>query len=339
MLFNYRHFYKLYYFLLLLLVITGGGVVGFMLIEGWGFIDSLYMTIITISTVGFGEVHELTVYGRLFTSFLVVSSFGTFAYAITSITQYIVGGEYKTYFNEYRTMQASKELKDHVIVCGYGRVGRQVTKDLEHTNCAFVVIEQDAVIIEEAKRTSDYLFLRGNSTSDEILDIAGIHRARAIITCLPNDADNVYVVLAAREANKSVLIVSRASQDSAVSKLRMAGADNVIMPDSIGGSHMASLIANRDVMEFLDMIRIPGFDGANIISVAYEDLTNDLRSATIGELRRMEISGVSIIGMKSVKGEYLVNPSDDLTLSEGCRLFVLGSSAQILKLKKYFGLE
>lgn len=338
MLFNYRQFYKLYYFLLLLFVITGGGVIGFMLIEGWGFVDSLYMTIITISTVGFGEVHELTLYGRLFASFLIVSSFGTFAYAVTSITQYIAGGEYKTYIKEYRTMRASKQLENHVIIGGYGRVGRQVAKDLEITGSDFVVIEQDEETIEEAKRTCDYLFLKGNSTNDEILELAGIRRARAIITCLPNDADNVYVVLAAREASKSVLIVTRASQDSAVSKLRIAGADNVIMPDSIGGSHMASLIANRDVMEFIDIIRIPGFEGANIATISYEELTEELQSATIGELKSIEISGVSIIGMKSVNGEYIVNPAEDLLMKEGCRLFVLGTSAQIAKLKKYFGL-
>jgi len=339
MLFNYRLFVKVYYFLLLLLLITAGGTMGFMIIEEWGFVDSFYMTIITMSTVGFGEVAELSVYGKLFTAFLIISSFGTFAYAITSITTYLVGGEYKKYFREYRAMQETSKLRDHVIICGYGRVGKQVADDLIASGDDFVIIEMDESIVEAAKIHSEYLFLKGDSTHDDILKAAGIDRAKAIITCLPKDADNIYVVLAARESNNDILIVSRASYHTAVSKLRMAGANNVIMPDTLGGSHMASLISNPDVMEFLDIIRVQEMEGANIESLTYEDLTSDLQNKTIQELEDEEISGVSIIGYRDAEGKYFVNPSVDVKVVPESKLFVLGTAEQIRKLVSHFNLN
>lgn len=338
MLFNYKLFYKVYYFLLLLILITSGGTVGYMVIEEWEFIDAFYMTIITISTVGFQEVQDLSVYGRLFTAFLIMSSFGTFAYAVTSITQYLVGGEYRRYFKEYRTMQESRKMKDHVIICGYGRVGKQVANDLAASGVDIVIIEMDEEIITESNMTEDHLFLKGNSTQDDVLEMAGIQHARGIITCLPNDADNIYVVLAAREANQKILIVSRASFTSAVSKLKIAGANNVIMPDSIGGSHMASLIANPDVMEFLDIIRVEGFEGANIETISYDDLPSDMKDKTIRDLEAREITGVTIIGFKTPEGKYVINPSMDTLVVQGSRLFVLGNAAQVKKLVEYFGL-
>lgn len=339
MLFNFKFFSRIYYFLLLLLLIVSGGTTGYVLIEGWSAVDSFYMTVITISTVGFQEVHDLSEYGRLFTAFLIISSFGTFAYAITSITTYIVGGEYRKYFKDYKAIKQSKGMKDHIIVCGFGRVGKQVAEDLNAHGDDFVIIEMDSDLVENAKLNSDFLFLKGDSTHDETLMTAGIKNAKAIITCLPKDADNIYVVLAARECNPNILIVSRASEVTAVSKLKIAGANNVIMPDSIGGSHMASLIANPDVMEFLDIIRVQGFDGANIESISYEELPKDMQGKSIRDLEAREISGVTIIGYKDVNGDYTINPSLDIKVVEGSKLFVLGSPDQIDKLITYFDLD
>ena len=280
MLLNYRLFSRIYYFLLLLALVISGGTVGYMVIEGWSFIDSFYMTIITISTVGYGEVSELSLYGKLFTSFLIISSFGTFAYAITSVTTYLVGGEYRKYFKQYKTMKELKKMKNHVIICGFGRVGKQVAEDLAAHNNEFIVIEKNTEIIDH-EINQGITFLNGDSTNDEVLIQACIENAKAIITCLPKDADNIYVVLAAREFKSDILIVSRSSTQSAVSKLKMAGANNVIMPDSIGGSHMASLIANPDVMEFLDMIRVQGNQGANVESISFDELPKSLQNKSI----------------------------------------------------------
>lgn len=312
---------------------------GYMIIEEWTFTDSFYMTVITMSTVGFSEVNELSEYGKFFTAFLIVSSFGTFAYAVTSITTYLVGGEYKRYFKYYKTMKDLSTLRDHVIICGYGRVGKQVAIDLDSHGTEFVVIEQDEDIVESLNQQNEVLFLHGDSTDDEILKMAQISTAKAVITCLPKDADNTYVVLSAREFKKDILIVSRASNSSAVSKLRMAGANNVIMPDTIGGSHMASLIATPDVMEFLDTIRVQGYKGANIESIGYEELPAKMQGMTIQDLDEQKITGVRIIGYKSKEGEYFVNPEGSIQVEPGSRIFVLGSTEQIRKVVEHFHLS
>ena len=324
------------YFLGLIVFIMIGGTSGYMIIESWGFVDALYMTIITISTVGFAEVAPLTDYGKLFTGFLIISSFGTFAYAITSLTRYLIGGEYKRYMKEYRIMKETRKMNNHVIICGFGRVGMQVAADLLAAGKDFVILEKDEEIIDHWTAHEDYLFVKGDSTDDEVLERAGIVHASALITCMPKDADNIYVVLAAREKNNGILIVSRASLNSSVSKLRMAGANNVIMPDSIGGSHMASLISNPDVMEFLDIVRAQGTLGANIDTVTYDQLPNDLKGKTIAELDAHNISGVTIIGYKEKGGEYLINPVDDTVVGPGSKLFVLGNAEQIEIFVKYF---
>jgi voltage-gated potassium channel len=330
---------KLSYFLGLIVLIIAVGTSGYMLIEEWDFIDSFYMTIITISTVGFREVAELSVYGKLFTAFLIISSFGTFAYAITSITRYLVGGEYKRYLKENKTMKETGKMNNHVIICGFGRVGYQVANDLMSHNYDFVILEKDESVIEKNETNEKINFLRGDSTDDAILEKAGIRKARAIITCLPKDADNIYVVLAAREFNKDILIVSRASRNSAVSKLKMAGANNVIMPDSIGGSHMASLIANPDVMEFLDIIRTRGIEGANIESISYDELPSEFQDKSIKELESRQITGATIIGFKDATGSYQINPDIDIKVIKGSKIFVLGSDSQITKLVDYFRLS
>jgi len=331
-------FTKVYYFLGLITLIMTGGTAGYMIIEGWGFVDAFYMTIITISTVGFDEVNDLSDYGRLFTSFLIISSFGTFAYAITNVTRYLVGGEYRRYLKEYRLMRETRKMEEHVIICGFGRVGMQVASDIISHKDDFIILEKDDEIIQEYEDSEDFLFLKGDSTNDDILEKAGISKARAIITCLPKDADNIYVVLAAREYNKNIFIVSRASQNSAVSKLKMAGANNVIMPDSIGGSHMASLIANPDVMEFLDIIRVQGNRGANMESISYEEFPKEFHNKTIGELEAKQITGVTIIGYKNENGDYFINPSLDTEIVPGSKVFVLGDASQIKDLAEYFKL-
>lgn len=338
MLLNYKLFSKIYYFLILLLLIILGGTAGYMIIEGWSFINSFYMTIITISTVGYGEVHELTTYGKLFTSFLIISSFGTFAFAITSITTYVVGGEYKRYFKEYKMMKELKKMQDHVIICGFGRVGKQAAEDLIAHNNKFIVIERDQETID-SNTNEQITFLKGDSTNDETLSQACIKNAKAIITCLPKDADNIYVVLAAREFNERILIVSRASYPSAVSKLRMAGANNVIMPDTIGGSHMASLIANPDVMEFLDMIRVQGDQGCNVESISFDELPTHFQGKSIKELEAKKITGVTIIGYREPKGAYIVNPPNETVVGPGSKLFVLGNPEQIKSLINHYHLQ
>lgn len=340
MLYNYRIFRKIYVFLILMNLIIGLGSLGYMTIEGWSFFDSFYMTIITITTVGYSEVHELSDPGKLFTAFLLITCFGIFAFTISSLTSYIVGGEYRSNLRYYKIMKKMRYMENHVIICGFGRVGAQVAQDLRLFNQPFVVIEKDENIIHENEGLEGYLFIKGDSTKDGILDRASIQKAKAVITCLPKDADNIYVVLSAREINSKLNIIARASVNSAVSKLKMAGASHVIMPDSIGGSHMASLINNPDVIEFMDAIKIQGYsNGVNIESIAFNELPSEFQNKTIGQLEAKRLTGVTIVGFKTPDGEYIINPDYEIEVVPKSQLFVLGSAEQIQKLNALFELN
>ena len=313
------------------------GTLGFMLIEGWSLIDSFYQTIITISTVGFETVEELSNVGKLFTAFLIITSFGTFAFTITSITGYIVSGDYRKYFKEYRFMKEIKDLNNHVIVCGYGRVGSKAIETLREHNHDFLVIEQDPEIIEKFRSELNIKCIKGDATKDDLLNKAGIANAKALITTLPYDADNLFVVLTAREVNKKLSIISRASNGSTVKKLKIAGANNVIMPDSLGGSHMAQLVATPDVLEFLDEISIQGENEINLESIDFKDIPEDCQYKSIKDLKE-QFPVCNIIGFKNTKGEYEINPSDDTSIVPNSKLFVLGNPEQIKQLNRIFGI-
>lgn len=332
MLFNFKYFKEIYYALATLLAIIIIGAFGFMAIEEYTFFEGFYMTIITVSTVGFEEVRPLSDGGRLFTAFLIITSFGIFAYAASSITRYLVTGKYKNYFKDYRVNKAIQEMHNHVIVCGFGRNGKQAVATLHAHNVPFIIIEQNEEVIEELRLNSDYIYMRNNATSEEVLVEAGIERARAMITTLPEDADNVFVVLTARSLNQEINIISRASENSTEKKLRMAGADNVIMPDKVGGSHMASLVVTPDVMEFLDKISITGSADINLEEVEFKNIPASFRYKSFQELEENFHIGAKIIGYKTAAGEYIINPPEDLEFIPNSKLFVLGNAEQIRKL-------
>lgn len=332
MLFNFRYFKEIYYALATLVLIFIVGTLGFMMVEGYTVMEALYMTTITVSTVGFQEVRPLSDGGRAFTALLILTSFGTFAYALTSITRYLVTGKYKNYFKDYRVNMDISQIEGHVIVCGYGRNGKQAIRTLEAHEEKFIIIESSESLIEQLRLDSKYLFIHGNATSEEVIRRAGIDRAKAIITTLPKDADNVFVVLTARELNSTLSIISRASEDSSEKKLRIAGADNVIMPDKVGGSHMASLVVTPDVMEFLDKISITGAAEINLEEIQFDNIPPSLRYKSFKDLEAEYNIGAKIIGYKTESGEYIINPPEDLEFVPHSKLFVLGNSDQIRKL-------
>ncbi|MCG8573963.1 MAG: potassium channel protein [Flavobacteriales bacterium] len=310
-----------------------------MLVEGWTFFESFYMTIITVSTVGFNEVHGLSDAGKLFTSFLIITSFGTFAYAVSAITAYIVGGEYRQYFHEYKTIKRVEKMENHTIVCGFGRVGKSAAHDLQFYKKEYVVVEHDTSITEDPQYEN--AFITGDSTDDLVLVKAGILDASAIITALPKDSDNLFVVLSARELNPKLKIISRASSYSSMRKLRIAGADNVIMPDTVGGAHMASLIVNPDVMEFLDLIKVQGKSAINLEEITFQELPEELQYTTIGDIqaRTSDEVGCNVIGYRSPDGEYTINPPKGTKILPNSKLFVLGNPDQIRTLNSIFGIK
>ena len=307
-----------------------------MSIEKFSLLDAFYMTIITVATVGFQEVHPLSESGRLFTAILIITSFGTFAYAITSISQYVLDGEFNRYFKNYRVNTVIQKLENHIIICGYGRNGKQAAQVLKNSSQKFVVIEKSTELYSKFSLTNIDLFVEGDATQDEILIKAGIEKAKALITTLPIDADNLFIVLSARAINPKLTIISRASDDNSDKKLKIAGATNVIMPDKIGGAHMASLVMKPDVIEFVDFITGQGGDNIKLEEITFENLPEEYKNKSIRELEIRNKSGANIIGFKTEAGEYIINPSPDTKMIHDAKLFVLGTNEQIKKLKELF---
>lgn len=303
-----------------------------MIIEGDSFLNALYMTMITISTVGFGEIHKLSVAGKVFTIILIIFSFGTYAYSITIITTYFLEGQLKYILKGYRS-KSLKKMENHVIVCGYGRNGQQAIKELEAHEHHFVVIDQSHEIIVK-NMDSPARFIEGDATQDDILIKANIKSAKALITTLPIDADNLYVVLTARSLNPGLIIISRASDEISEKKLRMAGVDNVVMPEKVGGAHMAALVARPDIIEFLEHISVHGDEPTNLEEIVCDDIPEDSRDRTIYEVGIRKKTGANIIGYKTPDGKFILNPSPDMKVIPGSKLFVLGTRDQIDSMQK-----
>lgn len=331
---SFRQFSRLFIPLGLIILIVLIGIIGFCLIEGYSVFDAFYMTVITVATVGFQEIQPLSDQGRLFTIFLIITSFGTFAYAVTSISKYVVDGELNQYFKNFKVSAAIDKLENHVIICGYGRNGRQASHVLKKHDTRFVVVEQKKDVVTSINHKYSDLVLDGDATQDDVLIKAGITRAKALITTLPIDADNLFIVLTARTLNPKLIIISRASEDNSDKKLKLAGADNVIMPDKIGGAHMASLVEKPDIMEFVDYITGQGGDNIRLEEIEFSSLANSFTNKTIRELQVRDKSGANIIGFKIANGEYIINPSPDTKITHDAKLFVLGTTDQIKKLKE-----
>lgn len=330
----FKSYYRFYAPLLILLSVWVVGTIGYIIIDDYTFFDAFYMTVITVATVGYGEVAPLSHAGKLFTAFLIITSFGTFAYAVSSITKFVIDGEFNEFFKNRKLNATIDKISDHVIICGYGRNGRQAAQVLKKHHKRFVVIENSATLTATLNHKFSELVITGDSTQDEVLIKAGILRARAIITTLPVDADNLFIVLSARNLNKNLTIISRASEDNSDTKLKIAGANNVIMPDRVGGAHMASLVMKPDVMEFIDHITAEGGDNISLEEISFERIPDELKNKTLKDLEIRNRSGANIIGYKTAKGEYIINPSADTLVIPDSKLFVLGTPEQIAALKK-----
>ena len=326
---NQRNIRNSFLAISLIIILVSIGVIGYMNIEQYTFIEALYMTIITVSTVGFEEVHSLSASGMLFTVILITISIGIFGFVLTSITRFVFDGVFKNYYKDNKVRRKISNLENHVIICGYGRVGRQATQDLIEHNVDVIVIDKDEEEIENLREKENVLFIHGDATVDEIMEAANIHTAQALITTLPKDADNLFVVLSAKVLNKNLKIISRASDEHSDIKLKRAGATNIIMPDKIGGQRMAKLIAQPDIVEFLEYILIQDANDVNLEEISCIDLHPDFHNKKIGELGIRNKSGANIIGMKDSDNIYTFNPSADSPLKPDYMLFVLGTKQQI----------
>ena len=329
---------KLYTAVILLICLLIAGVVGFKFFSGFSWLDAVYMTVITITTVGFGEVQPLDDQDKLFTIGLILTSAIIVGYALKVITEYIISRNDIKELKQKKMQKKIESLTGHIIICGYGRNGKQAALKLSDHKRDFVVIEKDEKI-QEKFQDQDIHFICGDASEDEVLIRAGIHKASYLICALPNDAENVFVVLSARQKNPNIRIISRASQDSSYSKLKLAGANNVILPDRIGGDQMASLVVVPDLLEFVDNLSIVGNRSINIEEVAVEQLYNPSETKTILELDLRKKTGCNVIGYKDENGEYHINPEADQKLVPGSKIIVLGRPEQIQTLNSMYNIE
>jgi voltage-gated potassium channel len=325
--------FNLFVAVILLVIIGFIGVTGYMLIEKYSLLDAAYMTVITIATVGFKEVHELSTEGRIFTIFLIIFSFGIFAYSISTITSYLVEGRLDSLIKGGRKIVELQKMKDHIIIVGFGRNGQQTAHDLLLLGRSVVVIEKNHELVL-SNQNGKLTFIEGDATEDEVLEKAGIRRAEALISTLPVDADNLYVVLTAHSLYPQLLIISRASHESSDKKLKTAGASHVVMPEKVGGTYMAGLVAKPDLSEFFQRLSFEGTEGVNLVEVVCSELPYEFQGRTIHDMSIRRLTGANIVGFRTPDGQYIINPGGDTVMIPHAKLFVLGTPDQILKVKE-----
>ncbi|MDB5284890.1 MAG: hypothetical protein JWO06_3965 [Bacteroidota bacterium] len=319
-----RAFYKLYVSILVFLAIVMVGTTGYMVIEHYTLLEAVYMTVITLSTVGYAEVRPLSDGGRIFTIFLILANLGTFAYLISLLTRFFLDGEFIKTYKTYKMKDAISKLEGHVIICGFGRNGREAARIFNRGKRDFVVVEKEPFRKNDVSFPVNF-YIEDDATRDEALLEAGIKNASALLATLPDDASNLFLVLSARELNPHIRIISRASNDSSLKKIQIAGATNVIMPDKIGGAHMANLVVSPDIKEFVDLMSTQNTEHFDITEVTSN------KTATLEELDTWNKTGATVLGIKTANGEYQLNPIGKTVIRPGHRLIVMGSKEQIDK--------
>lgn len=305
------------------------GTIVFHVLEGWSIVDSLYLTAQTVTTVGFGDLAPRTVYGRVFATVFMMLSVGIVLYALTSTVQWIVQSEMLLTFGQLRRSLAMSKLRDHFIICGAGRVGSHLVRGLKAANDPFIVIEKDRAIVEKLMDQGVSVLVR-DATLEETLREAGVEHARGLAACLPDDADNVYVVLTARDLNPTMHIVARAAEEQAESKLIRAGANRVVAPTIIGGHRMAMALTKPAVGDFLDSLT------ANDLELGFEQLEVEAGSKLVGrKLSETNIRSeldIVIVSIRRSHGEIVFNPSGDAKIETGDMLIAIGRGEALAKL-------
>jgi voltage-gated potassium channel len=303
------------------------GTLGYVLIDRYGWLDAYYMAVITLASVGFDEVHPLSDAGKIFTTFLILFNVGLFAYAISTITSIFAEGGVTALFNDFRMHHKIESLERHTIVCGYGRHAWAVTEELHNQQVEFVVIDNSPAKVDRLREETDFLYVEGDATLDQVLVEAGIRRAAALVTTLPSDADNLFIVLSARQINPGLRIISRASNEIAVEKLQRAGASYTVVPEQIGGGHMATLVYKPDLVRFSSFL-----SHLRTGDVQFEELLVGRLKPAFQNLTRAEFSAnnrVILMAVRRADGEYDFNPAPQTVLSPDSQIVVLGNAAEM----------
>ena len=312
----------------LLGVIIVYGVAGYMLIDGWDFLDSFYMVIITISTVGYQEVHPQSAAGRIFTSTLIVVGVATMLYGFGVFAETLAENTFGNYRRERQLERSLNQLRDHFIICGYGRIGTQIVAEFEQHNVPYAVIDQTEEAIGRL-RAEGRLHLEGDASSEELLKQAGIERARGLICAVDSDERAVYIVLSARALSPGLYILARAGRPESIRRLELAGATRTISPYRMAGHLMAELAVRPALVDVLDTLH----HGESEIAVDEMLVSAGMAAAgkTIEVSGLLDASAAKLLALRRRDGTLYVNPSPDLRLEVGDLLIALGSEAQLLK--------
>ena len=314
----------------MIVLIIACGTLGYMLLEGWNLLDSLFMTVTTITTVGYREVHELTRTGQIFTIALIIGGVGTVFYVLSTGAKFILEGELQEIFGRKRVEKKIRDLKDHYIVCGYGRMGRIICRELKGKNLPYVVVEKSP---ERLVQFPDILLVEGDATKDDVLKLVGIEKAQGLISVLPTDAENLYVVLSARGLNPRLLIVARAGEEGSEQKLLRAGADRVVSPYHIGGLRIAHTVLKPAVVDFIEFATKSGNIDLQMEEITIQE-NSHLVGLTLDECGIGRDLGIIVVAIKQATGEMKFNPTFRSAIREKDTLIALGEISKLKMLEE-----
>lgn len=311
------------------------GMMGFMYSENMRPLDAIWYSIMTLTTVGFGVPDNFSDLGKTITIFLMLFGVGSVLYGLTALSLEFFNGNFAKEYKQNVTKRRMKNLKNHIIICGFGRNGRQAARKLILHKKQFVIIDKKPLENRDDE-FHDTIFIHGDAIEDDVLKHAGIENAYGIIASLPSDADNLFIVISAKELNPKIKVISRASNSNTINKLKTAGAENVIMPDKIGGEHMASLLITPDLVEFVDSIVLEGTRKINVLEIYTDKLPKGFIGKKIEDLQIFPKTGCKIVGYKDDHGKYIINPDETKIIEPNSCIFALGQPQQIESLQNMY---
>lgn len=325
---------------LLLIGLLVVGTVGYSIIEkdnpnkDWTLFDAIWMTVITLATVGYGDM-GMSESGRVFTVFLIIGGISMFFYCITIATTFLVEGELLSFFKHRRMMNSVDKLSNHYIICGIGDTGVHVLDEMLKSEVSFVGIEADDERLEHLAETRDFLYIHGDATDDDVLIRSGVERAKGLVACLSRDQDNLFVVISAKNLNPTLRIASKAVEHNSPDKLITAGADEVVLPDHIGGIRLASGILEPHLIDFIT--KMQGSRQTTRFAESIVQPASKLDGVTLRESQIQEETGLVVIALRSKDGTYIYNPAGDWKIEAGDGLFIIADPRQIQALDKLTG--
>jgi len=313
--------------ILVILLLLTAGTLGYTLIEGWSPVDGFYMTLITLTTIGFKEAHPLSTTGKVFTIVLILFGVGTAAALWSSATRFITEGSLRDVLGRKKMEKNVGRLQGHYIICGYGRMGKLIAAELKRNNTPFVVLEKDEALVDHLAHDG-MLGIAGNATDDSVLEQCGINRAQGLVAVLNSDADNVYVTLSARGMNAELFIVCRAADENSAGKLKRAGANRVILPYNIGGMKIAHAILRPTILEFIDQVS-GGRAQDLMLDEVHVDADSPFSDLKLSESNIRQQLGAMILAIKPADGPLQINPRADHVIRTGDTLICLGITERL----------